>query len=179
MGTHYDIAYPGKQLNTARNLRTLTLHDTYVDVGAHFGQFYGWERPLYFGKTAEPTLTFDRPDWFENVNREVAAAHTQAAIFDVSPFGKIEVKGPDAEAFLMKTCAGHMNRKPGSVIYTAVLNARGTFESDITAQRIAEDHYRLFVGTNAIKRDLAGSNAHQRGLIILLEDSTEKYATYP
>ena len=55
----------------------------------------------------------------------------------------------------MKTCAGHMNRKPGSVIYTAVLNARGTFESDITAQRIAGDHYRLFVGTNAIKRDLA------------------------
>ena len=23
LGTHYDIAYPGKQLNTARNLRTL------------------------------------------------------------------------------------------------------------------------------------------------------------
>ena len=50
LGTHYDIAYPGKQLNTARNLRTLPLHDTYVDAGAHFGQFYGWERPLYFGK---------------------------------------------------------------------------------------------------------------------------------
>ena len=62
--------------------------------------------PTLFRKTAEPTLTFDRPDWFENVNREVAAAHTQAAIFDVSPFGKIEVKGPDAEAFLMKPAQG-------------------------------------------------------------------------
>ena len=55
--------------------------------------------PTILGKTAEPTLTFDRPDWFENVKREVAAAHTKAAIFDVSPFGKIEFKGPDAEAF--------------------------------------------------------------------------------
>ena len=177
LGTHYDIAYPGKQLSTARNLRTLPLHNTYVDAGAHFGQFYGWERPLYFGKTAEPTLTFDRPDWFENVKREVAAAHTKAAIFDVSPFGKIEVKGPDAETFLMKTCAGRMDRKPGSVIYTAVLNARGTFESDITAQRIAEDHYRLFVGTNAIKRDLAWFRRASEGFDVSLEDSTEKYAT--
>ncbi len=176
LGTHYDIAYPGKQLLTARNLRTLPLHDTYVDAGAYFGQFYGWERPLYFGNIAEPTLTFDRPDWFENVKREVAAAHTKAAIFDVSPFGKIEVKGPDAEAFLMKTCAGHMDRKPGSVIYTAVLNARGTFESDITAQRIAEDHYRLFVGTNAIKRDLAWFTRASEGFDVTLEDSTEKYA---
>ena len=48
-----------------------------------------------------------------------------------------------------------MARPPGSVIYTAMLNERGTFESDITAQRIAQDHYRLFVGTAAIKRDLA------------------------
>ena len=177
LGTHYDIAYPGKQLRTARNLRTLPLHDVYVTAGAHFGQFYGWERPLYFGKTTEPKLTFDRPDWFENVKSEVAAAHTKAAIFDVSPFGKIEVKGPDAETFLMKTCSGHMDRKPGSVIYTAVLNARGTFESDITAQRIAGDHYRLFVGTNAIKRDLAWFKRAAEGLDVTLEDSTEKYAT--
>ena len=176
LGTHYDIAYPGKQLSTARNLRALPLENEYKAAGAHFGQFYGWERPLYFGKTAEPRMTFERPDWFENVRAEVAAAHESAAIFDASPFGKIEVQGPEAEAFLMKTCAGHMNRAPGSVIYTAVLNERGTFESDITAQRIAEDHYRLFVGTGAIKRDLAWFRLHAEGFDVTLTDSTEDYA---
>lgn len=176
LGTHYDIAYPGKQLSTARNLRALPLEREYKAAGAHFGQFYGWERPLYFGKTAEPRMTFERPDWFENVRDEVAAAHESAAIFDASPFGKIEVQGPDAEAFLMKTCAGHMNRAPGAVIYTAVLNDRGTFESDITAQRIAEDHYRLFVGTGAIKRDLAWFRRHAEGYDVTLTDSTEDYA---
>lgn len=176
LGTHYDIAYPGKQLKTARNLRKLPLDSEYREAKAHMGQFYGWERPLYFGKTAEPELRFERPDWFENVRAEVMAAHEKAAIFDASPFGKIEVEGPDAEAFMRKVCAGQMGRAAGSVIYSAILNDRGTFESDITAQRIADDHYRLFVGTNAIKRDLTWLKRNSDGFNVTLTDSTEKYA---
>lgn len=176
LGAHYAITYPGRQFKSARNLRKLPLHEAYSKQGAAFGQFYGWERPLYFGQTEKPSLTFGRPDWHEHVADEVNAAHESAAIFDASPFGKIEVIGPDAEAFLLKTCAGYMARKPGSVIYTSMLNARGTFESDLTAQRIAEDHYRLFVGTAAIKRDLAWLKRHSQGFVVELVDSTEKYA---
>lgn len=176
LGTHYEIAYPGKQLGTARDLRRLPLDAEYRDAKAHMGQVYGWERPLYFNKTAEPRPTFGRPDWFGNIGAEVTAAHERAAIFDASPFGKIEVEGPDAEAFLLRTCAGFLGRAPGSVIYTAVLNERGTFESDLTAQRIAPDHYRLFTGTNAIKRDLAWFCRHAEGVDVTLTDSTEDYA---
>ncbi len=176
LGTHYDIAYPAKQLKTARNLRALPLDAEYRDAGAHMGQFYGWERPLYFGKTAEPRLTFGKPDYFDNVAAEVQAANEGAAVFDASPLGKIDVKGSDAEAFLLKTCAGYMSRKPGSVIYTAVLNDRGTFESDITAQRISDTHYRLFVGTTAIKKDLAWLRDHTDGFDVTLIDCTEDYA---
>ncbi|WP_146347137.1 GcvT family protein [Phaeobacter marinintestinus] len=176
LGTHYDIAYPGKQLRTARDLKALPLDAEYRAAGAHMGQVYGWERPLYFGKTAEPTLRFDRPDWFGNVAAEVQAAHESAAIFDASSFGKIDVTGPDVEAFLLTICAGYMGRAPGSVIYTAMLNERGTFESDLTAQRISEDHYRLFVGTNAIKRDLAWLNRHKRAFDVSIVETTEKYA---
>ena len=176
LGTHYDIAYPGKQLLSARTLRALPLEKEHKAARAHMGQFFGRERPLYFGKITEPAMTFGRPDWFENVRAEVMAAHESAAIFDVSPFGKIEVEGPDAEAFLLKTCAGYMGRAPGSVIYTAMLNERGTFESDLTAQRIGKTHYRLFVGTNAIKRDLAWLRRHAGGFDVTLTDSTEKFA---
>ncbi|OIQ33705.1 MAG: FAD-dependent oxidoreductase [Alphaproteobacteria bacterium MedPE-SWcel] len=175
LGTHYDIAYPGKQLATARNLRLLPLHEAYRQAGAHFGQVYGWERPLYFGKTAEPAMGFGRPDWFDIVAAEVKAAHEAAAIFDASSFGKIDVTGPDAEAFLLWTCAGYMGRPPGSVIYSAVLNRRGTFESDITAQRIAPDHYRLFVATTAIKRDLSWFRQAAQGFDVDLADSTEDW----
>ncbi len=176
LGTHYEIAYPGRQLSTARNLRVLPLDQKYQEAGAHFGQVFGWERPLFFGKTSEPTLRFGKPDWFENVRAEVMEAHHGAALFDASPFGKIDVRGPDAEAFLLKTCAGYMGRDAGSVIYSSVLNQRGTFESDITAQRIAHDHYRLFVGTNAIKRDLVWFERASDGFDIRLTDVTEKWA---
>ena len=159
-----------------RDLRRLPLDAHHRDAGAHFGQIFGWERPLYFGKTAEPKMRFDQPDWFENVRAEVQAAHEGAAIFDLSPFDKIDVTGPDAEAFLMHTCAGHVNRAPGSVIYSAVLNQRGTFESDITAQRLAADHYRLFVGTGAIRRDLAWFARAAAGFDVTLTDVTEDWA---
>lgn len=176
LGTHYEIAYPGRQLKTARDLRALPLDAEYRTAGAHMGQVYGWERPLYFGKTHEPKMTFERPAWFENVREEVHAAHQSAAIFDASPFGKIEVEGPDACAFLQQVCLRNMDRPEGTAIYTGVLNTRGTYESDITAHRIATDHFRLFVGTNAIKRDLAWLKRHQGDFDATLTDSTEDYA---
>ncbi|PRY20964.1 4-methylaminobutanoate oxidase (formaldehyde-forming) [Aliiruegeria haliotis] len=176
LGTHYEIAYPGRQLATARNLRALPLDAEHRKAGAHFGQVYGWERPLYFNKSAEPKMTFGNPDWFENVRAEVMAAHEKAAIFDASPFGKIEVTGPDAATFLEHVCASRMDKQPGTAIYTAILNERGTYESDITAHRIAEDHYRLFVGTDAIRRDFAWFKRHSAGYAVTLTDSTEAYA---
>lgn len=63
-------------------------------------------------------------------------AHESAAIFDASPFGKIEATGPDACAFLQHICMRNMERSKGSAIYTATLNERGTCESDLTAHRI-------------------------------------------
>ena len=176
LGTHYEIAYPGRQLKTARELRRLPLDAEYRAAGAHMGQVYGWERPQYFGKINEPKMTFERPDWFDNVRSEVSAAHESAAIFDASPFGKIEVQGPDACAYLQYICLRNMDRPEGTAIYTGLLNTRGTYESDITAHRIAPDHYRLFVGTNAIKRDLAWLTRHMDGFDVTLTDSTEHYA---
>ena len=176
LGTHYEIAYPGRQLATARDLRRLPLDAQHHAAGAHMGQFYGWERPLYFGKTAEPVLRFDRPDWFGAAGREVAAAHERAAVFDLSPFGKIEVEGPGAEAFLQHVSASNMARGPGAAIYTAVLNERGTYESDLTALRLAADRYRLYTGAAAIARDLAWFRRHADGFDVALRDVTEGLA---
>ena len=176
LGTHYEIAYPGRQLATARDLRRLPLDAQHHAAGAHMGQFYGWERPLYFGKTAEPVLRFDRPDWFGAAGREVAAAHERAAVFDLSPFGKIEIEGPGAEAFLQHVSASNMARGPGAAIYTAVLNERGTYESDLTALRLAADRYRLYTGAAAIARDLAWFRRHADGFDVALRDVTEGLA---
>ncbi len=177
LGKHYAITYPGVQLQSARGLRKTPLHQQWVEHQAHFGQFYGWERPLYFGKQIEPTLTFERPDWFEQVAAEVDFAHNHAAIFDQSTFGKIRVEGRDAESFLNRVCANNMARPPGKAIYTAMLNQRGGFESDLTALRLNSDHYRLYVGTSAIKRDIAWLHRHlEADEQVSINDETEAYA---
>lgn len=177
LGKHYEITYPGRQWVTARNLKPTPLDTRWKEANAHFGQFYAWERPLYFNKTSEPKMTFGKPDWFDQVGKEVRVAHESAAIFDQSTFGKIEVKGDDACSFLNRICANQMDRKPGRAIYTSILNELGGIESDLTALRIAEDHYRLFVGTTAIKRDLAWLNNHKNASeSVEIIDSTSEYA---
>ncbi|MCY3980690.1 MAG: FAD-dependent oxidoreductase [Alphaproteobacteria bacterium] len=176
LGAHYEIAYSDRQWGTARNLRRMALDAEHRAAGAHMGQFYGWERPLYFGKIVEPALSFARPDWFERVKDEVVAAHERAAVFDLTAFGKIEVEGPGAEAFLEHMCASNMARMPGTAIYTAVLNERGTYESDLTALRLAADRYRLYTGAAAIQRDLTWFRRHAGGFEVVLRDATEDYA---
>ncbi len=177
LGKHYEITYPGRSYGSARKLRAAPLEDKWRAERAHFAQVYGWERPLYFGKTEEPALTFGRPAWFDAVGREVRQAHEAAAIFDQSSFGKIRVEGPDAEAFLNRVCANTMSRAPGRAIYTGMLNERGGFESDLTALRLSDETYRLYVGTAAIRRDLAWLNRQLKDTErVGLLDETEAFA---
>lgn len=177
LGTHYEIAYPGRQPVTARDLRRLPLDAAHRAAGAAMGQAFGWERPLHFGGAAAAgPLTFARPPWHAAVGREVAAAHEAAAVFDSSSFGKIEVTGPDAPALMARVCAGAVDREPGAVIYTAMLGPRGTFLSDLTVQRLGPERYRLMVGTGAIRRDLAWLQRHAGGFDVALADRTEELA---
>jgi len=163
-------------MNSARDLRRLPLHDRWQAARAHLGQLYGYERPLYFHKATEPEPTFGRPAWFAPVGREVEQAHSGAALFDQSSFGKIEVEGPEAQAFLDRICANDMTRAPGRAIYSAMLNPRGGYESDVTVQRLGEAHYRIFTGTAAIRRDLGWLKRHLDGERVTLRDSTGDFA---
>jgi len=177
LGTHYAIHYPGTQLHSARNLKLTPLHARWLQNKAHFGQFFGWERPLYFDCQQTPQLSFNKPDWFDQVGREVAFAHQHAAIFDQSSFGKIGVSGTDAETFLNRVCSNDMTRPTGRAIYTAMLNERGGYESDLTAVRLGDDEFRLYVGTSAIRRDLAWLRRHLLpGEQVDLSDQTEAFA---
>ena len=177
LGKHYEITYPGRQWATGRGLRPLPLDDRWRAEKAYFGQVYGFERPLYFGRTGEPVLTFGKPAWFDQVGREVGQAHERAAVFDQSTFGKIRVTGRDAEAFLDRVCTNDMSRAPGRAVYTLILNERGGIEGDLVVLRLAHEDYRLYVGTAAIKRDLAWLKRHlHKGEAVTFTDETEAHA---
>jgi 4-methylaminobutanoate oxidase (formaldehyde-forming) len=177
LGKHYEITYPGRQWSSARNLKKLPLQDRWAESGAYCGQVYGYERPQYFGANGEPELTFGKPPWFEQVGREVDQAHSKAAIFDQSSFGKIDIEGENACDFLNRVCANQIDRPPGKAIYTAMLNQRGGIESDLTVIRLADEHFRMFVGTASVKRDWAWLQKQLRpGEDVRLTDRTADYA---
>ena len=177
LGKHYEISYPARQWDSSRHLSKTPLHDTWQMQGAYFGQVYGYERPLYFNKSGDPTPTFNKPDYFDQVGKEVMQAHQQAAVFDLSTFGKILVSGPDAESFLERVCSNSMKRPAGKVIYTSMLNHRGGIESDLTVMRLSDESYRLYVGTSAIKKDLAWLKQHiKRKERVELIDQSDQFA---
>lgn len=160
LGKHYEITYPGRQWTTSRNLKYLPLHDEWVKEKAHFGQIFGYELPLYFSKIKEPTLKFGRPDWFEQVGREVMMATSKAVITDLSSYGKFDIKGGDAGKFLNHLCTNKINSEIGRVTYTLMLTPKGKIKSDLTVFCLAENHYRLVGGTMARIRDLAWIQRH-------------------
>ena len=177
LGKHYEITYPGRQWHTARSLRRLPLHDAWKARDAFFGQVFGFERPLYFGAKQPPVPTFGRPDWFDHVAAEVAAAHGAAGVTELSSFGKIDVTGPDALACLEKICTNRIDRPVGRACYTLMLNEHGGIESDLTVFRLAEDSFRLMVGTTALKRDLSWiRNNLPAGASVTVGDVTSDHA---
>ena len=178
LGKHYEITYPGRQWVTARDLRHLPLHDVWTAEKACFGQAYGFERPLYFNSDTAPEMTFGKPDWFDQVGREVRHITESAGVTDLSSFGKIDITGKDALTALEWIMSNRMDRPVGSVIYTLMLNDKGGIMSDLTAFRLAKQHVRLYVGTAACKRDLAWIKQHiQDDWDVSVQDVTTSYAT--
>ncbi|MGB1036938.1 MAG: FAD-dependent oxidoreductase, partial [Candidatus Puniceispirillales bacterium] len=178
LGKHYEITYPGRQWVRARDQRHLPLHDEWLAEKAFFGQVYGYERPLYFSSDMPPKMTFDQPDWFEQVGREVKHITDAAGVTDLSSFGKIDITGRDALTALEWVASNRMDRPVGSIIYTLMLNDKGGIVSDLTVFRLSKCHFRLYVGSSALKHDLTWiRNQMHDDWDITIQDVTETYAT--
>jgi len=156
LGLHYQMAWPNRELETARGIRKTPLYDQLAASGASFGQKLGWERPNWFAPTGvkpEPIYSFARQNWFDYVAAECQATRENVAIFDQSTFAKYLLKGRDAVNVLQHLCANQVDVAPGKIVYTAMLNARGTFESDLTVLRVAQDEFYLITSTGQVTRD--------------------------
>jgi 4-methylaminobutanoate oxidase (formaldehyde-forming) len=135
----------------------------------------GWERPSFFvpgGESVDTTPTFARPDFYDRVAAEHAAARSSVALFDQTSYGKLRVRGKDAEALLQRLCANDLGVPPGKVVYTGMLNARGGYESDCTVFRLADDEYLIVTGTAQPVRDLDWIRRNRQDEAVRLDDVT-------
>ena len=159
LGLHYQMAWPNREPETARDVRQSPLHSRLAAAGACFGVKSGWERPNWFaipgnGATKpEVQYAWGRQNWFPNHAAEHRAARESVALFDQSGFGKLRVTGLDAASFLQRLCGNDVDVAPGRLVYTGLFNARGGFESDLTVVRLGRDDFYLVTGTTQPRRD--------------------------
>jgi 4-methylaminobutanoate oxidase (formaldehyde-forming) len=159
--TNYDIHYPAQERLAGRPLKIAPTYARLEALGAVFGEKAGWERANWMASNEDPAFEDRRPFgwagevWSTAIVAEHLACRERAALFDESSFAKIEVEGPGALAFLLRVCAGRVDRPPGSVTYTQLLNAGGGIACDLTVTRRGEDRFLLVTGTAFGPHDLA------------------------
>ena len=140
----YTMHWPFLQPESARGLRRVPLYDRLAAAGACFGEAAGWERANWFAPPgAEPVYqySYGRQNWFSAAGEEHRAARESVALFDLSSFAKIRVDGPAALATVQGVFSSDLDREPGAVVYTCMLNARGGIEVDVTVTRLAEQSF--------------------------------------
>ncbi|GAB2912486.1 FAD-dependent oxidoreductase [Nonomuraea fastidiosa] len=151
----YDVVHPLQPMESPRPLRTSPFHVRQRELGAFFLEAAGWERPHWFeaneGLPRAATGAELRDAWASRYWSPIAAGESRAtresvALYDMTPLKRIEVSGPRSAAFLQRMTTNNVDRKPGSVTYTLLLDHRGGIRSDLTVARLDEDTFQ--VGAN-------------------------------
>ncbi|HSO93295.1 MAG TPA: FAD-dependent oxidoreductase, partial [Candidatus Dormibacteraeota bacterium] len=166
--TYYDIHYPNEERSAGRPLRVSPTYERLRELGASFGEKAGWERPNWFESNAG-SADEGRPSgwagqhWSSAIGAEHRATRERAALFDESSFAKFELSGPGALQFLQHLCDNEMDRPPGRITYTQMLNQAGGIECDFTVTRLEDDRFFIVTGTAFGNHDLGWMRRNQPG----------------
>jgi 4-methylaminobutanoate oxidase (formaldehyde-forming) len=156
LGMHYKMPWPNRELESARPFRRSPLYARLRDAGACFGSKMGWERANFFAPTPkQAVIEYDwgHQNWHPWVAAEHRACREAVALFDMSSFAKLLVRGTDAYVALQTLVANDVPTTPGRTVYTGMLNERGGYESDFTITCIDWDEYLIVTGSAQAVRD--------------------------
>lgn len=166
----YDVIHPLAQVARPRDLRLSPFHRRQQELGAEFFESAGWERPQWYRANErllrDPDLLPAGPDWPERnawtarhwspiSGAEHLATRARVALFDLTPFTKLEVTGPGSLAFLQRLAANQVDRPVGSVVYTSMLNERGGIRCDLTITRLGDRRFLVVTGGATGPQDFA------------------------
>ncbi len=158
----YDILHPLQQMARPRGLRLTPFHERHLELGAEFFTGAGWERPQWFdankvlsGAPWESRTGWAAQNWSPAVGAEHLATRERVALFDITPYVKLDMEGPDALAFLERVCANRIDRPSGTVIYTSMPTPGGGIRCDLTVTRGGEDSFMVVTGGGSGMHDLA------------------------
>ena len=146
--------YPDEEREGGRPLRQAPCYDRLKDLGAVFGQKFGWERANWFapkGIEQADDWSFRRSKWFEHVGSECINVKNNVGILDMTAFAKCRISGPGAKDFLDNLVANKLPKKNGRVNLCHALNTKGGVHSEFTISKESDDSYYL-VSAGAYQR---------------------------
>ncbi|MGH8254256.1 MAG: glycine cleavage T C-terminal barrel domain-containing protein, partial [Steroidobacteraceae bacterium] len=144
----FRLVYPNEELTAGRPLRRSPIYDRLVAAGAVMGANFGLENALWFappGVAPMETPSYRRSEAFEHVRAECRAVRAGVGLYETSNYGKYEVTGKGARAWLDGVFACRIPR-PGRLALAPMLNEAGRIVGDLSIACLADDRY-LIVGS--------------------------------
>jgi glycine cleavage system aminomethyltransferase T/glycine/D-amino acid oxidase-like deaminating enzyme len=161
----YDIIHPQQPPEQARPLRTSPFYLRQRELGGVFLEANGWERPHWFEvnsyllqgrEIAEPGPWAGR--YFSPIiGAEHQVTRERGGLYDMTSLARAEVTGRGALDLLQRLTTNQLDRPPGYVTYTLMLEHTGGIRADITVARLSGDTFQ--VGLNG-RRDIAWLSHH-------------------
>jgi|GEM_PF-14859 len=144
-----NIGYPHYHLSTELLVRNTPLFSQHKMLGASFTQTSGWRLPL----------------GYQNFQEELEAAHSKAALFDLSDKGLLRVSGERAKPFLQGVSTNDLaSLKPGGIFRSFLLDKDTRVIDDVSILHLnpdntGRDHYLMVTNpqnTEKVKSWLRG-----------------------
>jgi aminomethyltransferase len=147
---------------TTPTLKRTPLFESHVRAGAKLVPFGGWEMPVQYG---------------DGIRAEHLAVRNAAGVFDVSHMGQVEVRGPDAEAFLQRVYSNDVSKMAiGGAQYALLCNDEGGVLDDLFTYRVDSDRYLTVTNAANHDADVAWLSGHTDGFDVEVTDVHELYA---
>ena len=139
-------------------MKQTSLYAAHVAAGARLIDFGGWAMPVQY-----------RP-----ILEEVSTVRQRVGLFDLGHMGRVELRGPDAVAFLDRLATNHVAKIPvGAIRYGLFCRDNGDPIDDILVYR-GEDHVFVVVNASNTDVDLAWMQSHVNGADVQIIDRTDE-----
>ncbi len=145
----------------AIELKRTPLSAIHRKMGGRMVEFGGWDMPVQY-----PAGTVE----------EHVRTRTHAGLFDVSHMGEVDVRGPDAIAFINRLVSNDASKLvDGQAQYSALTTPEGTVIDDLLVYRFAEDRLFLVVNAGTTEKDWDWITSHRENENVDLQNVSADY----
>src|SRR6266404_1088728 len=145
----------------ALKLKSTPLYSIHRKMGGRMVEFGGWDMPVQYPA---------------GIVEEHVRTRKHAGLFDVSHMGEVDVRGPDAVAFVNGLVSNDASKLVDEQAqYSALTTPEGTVIDDLLVYRFAEDHLLLVVNAGTTDKDWDWISSHRENENVELQNVSADY----